>query len=160
MNLGAELSRGEILIFLHADTRLPPATADLIAKALANPRIEGGSFRLKFDNDHPVLRFSGWLSRMKTPFIHYGDSAYFIRRSTFFELGGYRELPILEDLDFFSRLSDLNEIVIIKDPVITSARRFVEKGVLRMQILSVLIIGLYLLKVSPHTLRKLYERCQ
>lgn len=160
MNLGAKKARQDVLLFLHADTLPPVGAVKSIASALSNPDVAGGSFRLRFDNDHTVLRFFGWMSRFKTPLIHYGDSGYFVRRSIFFELGGFQELPILEDLDFFTRLSKLHQIRIIQDPVVTSSRRFVEKGVVKLQLLSILIVGLYLLKVHPRRLRQLYDWCQ
>jgi rSAM/selenodomain-associated transferase 2 len=160
MNMGAEKSSQDVLLFLHADTLPPAAAAKSIASALSNPAVAGGSFRLRFDSDHTVLGFFGWMSRFKTPLIHYGDSGYFVRRSIFFELGGFQEFPILEDLDFFTRLSKQHKIRIIQEPVVTSARRFLEKGVVKLQLLSIVIVGLYLLKVHPRRLRKLYDWCQ
>lgn len=160
MNYGAASSSGDILLFLHADTLPPPNAAVAIKNALSDESIGGGSFQLRFDNDHPVLRFSGWMSRLKSPLCHYGDSGYFVRRSDFFELKGYREIPILEDFDFLNRLSIEKGIGIIDDPVITSARRFVAKGVVKLQLLGILIVALYLMNVSPFTLRKLYDWAQ
>lgn len=160
MNRGAELSTGDILVFLHADTIPPSNAAAAVVRVLSNPDVGGGSFQLRFDSDHPVLRFSGWMSRSRSPFAHYGDSGYFVRRSDFFELGGYREIPILEDFDFLRRLSREKGIEIIDDPVITSARRFAAKGVVKLQLLGIFIVGLYLLNVSPYTLRRLYEWAQ
>jgi rSAM/selenodomain-associated transferase 2 len=160
MNLGAELSTGDALLFLHADTQPPPTALASIVAALSRAQVSGGSFRLKFDYEHPILRFSSWLSRLDTPLIHYGDSGYFVSRSAFRELGGFRDIPILEDFDFFSRLSRRFEIEIIKEPVITSARRFVEKGCVKLQLLSVLVVLLYLLGAPPTRVRRFYDWAQ
>ncbi|MDJ0643938.1 MAG: TIGR04283 family arsenosugar biosynthesis glycosyltransferase [Erythrobacter sp.] len=160
MNLGAELSTGDVLFFLHADTLPPPNATAAIAEALSDPKVAGGSFRIQFDLDHPVLRFSSWMSRINSPFCHYGDSGYFVRRQDFFELGGYRDIPILEDFDFLRRLSRERGMGIIEEPVMTSARRFVANGVVKLQLLGILIVWLYLMNVSPYALRRLYNWAQ
>lgn len=160
LNLGARRSTGDILLFLHADTHLPSGTLRLVRSALSDPSVGGGSFRLKFDNSHPVLRFSAWMSRLKSPLIHYGDSGYFVRKSAFEDLGGFEDLDIFEDLDFYSRLNRNYGTVIVKDPVVTSSRRFVERGVVKMQSLSILMVILYMIGIQPNRLRKIYDNLQ
>lgn len=131
MNRGAELARGDVILFLHADTILPPDAFARIAAALADRRIAGGCFRLGFDHRHPVLRFSSFCTRFPVPLFHYGDSAFFVRADIFRRLGGYRPLRIMEDLDFWMRLGCAHPTRIIDATVTASARRYREKGVAR-----------------------------
>lgn len=158
MNLGAAAAAGDVLLFLHADTLLPPDALRAIEAALADPRVAGGCFRLRFDDDHPLLRLSGALSRFGCRLFHYGDCAYFVRRAAFCELGGFRAMPLLEDMDFWLRLNRGRRVVVVPASVLTSARRFREVGVVRQQTLGALIVLLYLLGVGAPRLARLYRR--
>jgi hypothetical protein len=157
MNEGARRAAGEALLFLHADTLLPAAAHRLIAAALADPETGGGCFRLTYDDDHAVLRLSAFVTRWNNRFVHYGDSAYFVRADLFRRLGGYRELPLLEDLDLWTRLWRATRLVVVEGAVTTSARRFARHGPVRQQLLNVLIVGLYSLGVDPARLERLYR---
>jgi hypothetical protein len=86
-----------------------------------------------------------------------GDQAQFVRRSVFADLGGYRSWPILEDLDFARRLKRRGPVAVIEQPVVTSARRYLEHGLLRQLLTNWLIFGLYFAGVSPHRLSRLYR---
>jgi rSAM/selenodomain-associated transferase 2 len=156
MNLGARQARGDVFLFLHADTRLPPDACSAIARALARPGVIGGCFRLAFDHDHPVLRVSGFLSRFAFRLFHYGDAAYFVRREVFFELNGFRMLPLMEDLDFWLRLNRRHRTAITDATVLTSARRFREHGVIRQQSQGLMLVTLFLLGVAPSRLASIY----
>ena len=157
MNEGARRAVGSVLLFLHADTLLPPEAHRAIETALADPTVDGGCFRLEYDDDHPLLRLSAFLTRSTNRLVHYGDSAYFVRAERFHELGGYRTLPILEDLDLWTRLRRHGRLVVLDAAVTTSARRFTRNGAVRQQLKNVLIVGLYLLGVHPRRLERLYR---
>ena len=158
MNQGAAAATGDVLLFLHADTLLPADARSVIAAILADPAVAGGCFRLRFDDDHPVLRVSSALSGFGCRLFHYGDSAYFVRRTTFRDMGGFHAMPLLEDLDFWLRLNRGHRVVVAPAAVLTSARRFRHVGVVRQQALATLIVVLYLLGVGAPRLARLYHR--
>jgi rSAM/selenodomain-associated transferase 2 len=158
MNQGAACATGDVLLFLHADTILPQDARAVIARTLADPAIAGGCFRLRFDDDHPVLRLSSFLSALGCRLFHYGDSGYFVRRAVFGQMGGFRSMPFLEDIDFWLRLTRGHRVTIVPASVLTSARRFREVGVVRQQALAMLIVLLYTLGVEAPRLARLYRR--
>ena len=157
MNAGARLAKGETLVFLHADTRLPEDALALVADALTDDRVCGGNFSLTFGGDsrearlltrvYPFLRLGGML---------YGDSAIFVRRSVFDRMGGYREYPIFEDCDFYRRMRHLGRFVRLNACATTSSRRF-EGRFIRTFALWSLMQALYWLGVNPNLLNRLYK---
>ncbi|HYD36221.1 MAG TPA: TIGR04283 family arsenosugar biosynthesis glycosyltransferase [Allosphingosinicella sp.] len=158
MNQGAAAAGGEVLVFLHADTILPPEAGAEIAAALSDPRVGGGCFRLRFDDDHPVLRVSSALSGLGFRLFHYGDCTYFVRRSVFRQMGGFNVMPLLEDIDFWLRLNRGHRVVVSRASVVTSARRFRQVGVVRQQALAISIVLLYMFGVGAPRLARLYHR--
>jgi rSAM/selenodomain-associated transferase 2 len=158
MNNGAAAATGDVLLFLHADTILPPDARSVMTAILSDPSVAGGCFRLRFDDDHPVLRLSSALSRYGCRLFHYGDCAYFVRRSIFGDMGGFHAMPFLEDIDFWLRLNRRHRVVVARASVLTSARRFREVGVVRQQALGILIVLLYMLGVGVPRLERLYHR--
>jgi rSAM/selenodomain-associated transferase 2 len=158
MNQGAAAATGDVLLFLHADTIVPADAHAAIVNILADARVAGGCFRLRFDDDHPVLRMSSALSGLGFRLFHYGDAGYFVRRSVFDEMRGFRAMPLLEDLDFWLRLTRRHRVVIAKPSVLTSARRFRDVGVVRQQTLGVVIAILFALGVGAPRLARLYRR--
>lgn len=158
MNTGAAASRGDILFFLHADSRLPPGALRRIRAALADPAVAAGSFCLAFDHDDPWLRAYARLSRLNHPLFTYGDQGLFLRRERFERLGGFRDLPLMEDVEIQRRLRRCGRFVKLTTPVVTSARRFLRHGVLRQQALNAGLVLLYRLGVPAHRLAQVYER--
>ncbi|MDQ6777498.1 MAG: TIGR04283 family arsenosugar biosynthesis glycosyltransferase [Actinomycetota bacterium] len=159
MNEGAAVARGEAIIFLHADTRLPPQAYRLISTALADPRVIGGNFSLRFDGEDQFSRLLGlWYRAQRRAGIYYGDSAVWLRRDTFEQLDGFRALPIMEDYDLVRRLERAGRTVCLPGPAITSARRWQRLGLARTIASWVLIRWLYLAGVSPVRLARLYPR--
>src|SRR5215469_8977254 len=127
MCAGAAAAQGEVLFFLHADSVLPAGGLDCINEVLnANANIIGGNFRLVFDGDTLFSRwltvFCAWIRLLGH---YYGDSGVFVRRSVYDALGGFRPIPVMEDLEFVRRLERFGPTTCIKDPhLVTSSRRF------------------------------------
>jgi len=137
LNAGAEAATGDILLFLHADTRLPPDAADLIRRALSDPAVLGGNFTLRFDAPGLLARLFAavYNARSRRSRLFYGDSAIFVRRSVFDALGRYREAMLMEDYAFCLALRAeagrrspalplSRTLPLLPSPVVTSARRF------------------------------------
>jgi len=158
MNAGAAAATGDVLLFLHADTHLPPDAGTLVASALADPRVVGGSFFLGFDSSHPILRLSSIASRLNVRWATYGDQAFFLRRSVFEQVGGFAPVPLFEDVELQGRIRRLGRCVKIQRPVTSSARRFLRVGVVRQQVRNALLLVAYHLGVSPIRLAGWYER--
>jgi len=163
---GGQLNRGaaaaaaaDILLFLHADTTLPPGGAQAVRDAAARGA-PGGAFLLRFDADRPLQRLGSWLINRRTRWLRVplGDQAQWATRETFERLGRFRDWPLLEDLDFILRLRRLPGFTLIEDPVTTGARRFLEQGTVRTVAINWLIWILFLLGVSPHRLARLYRQ--
>ncbi|MCL5289033.1 MAG: TIGR04283 family arsenosugar biosynthesis glycosyltransferase [Acidobacteria bacterium] len=156
MNLGARLATGEVLLFLHADTRLHADSLATLRCALDDPRVAGGTFTLRFDADRRLLRFYSFCSRFRFRLFHYGDQGIFVRRSVFERLRGFADIPLMEDLDFLGRLRKSGRVALLPLPVTTSARRFEEHGVLRQQLLNTALVSAYYFGVPPASLARLY----
>jgi rSAM/selenodomain-associated transferase 2 len=158
MNEGAEASRGTILLFLHADTQLPPRARESIEAALADPAIVGGRFDVRFDRPSAwgrmISALMNWRSRLSG--IATGDQAIFVRRQTFEEAGGFADIPLMEDIDLCRRLKRLGRLIALRDTVTTSFRRWDTHGPLRTIILMWSLRVLYWAGVSPHRLARLY----
>jgi rSAM/selenodomain-associated transferase 2 len=156
MNAGACLATGEVLLFLHADTLLPPGGLRCLVEGLADGVAPGGAFRLAFEPSSPMLDFFAWCTRFRFRLFHYGDAGIFIRREVFQALGGYADLAIMEDLDLWLKLRGLGRPLILPMPVITSARRFKKRGVILQQALNVGLVALWLLGMNDRGLADWY----
>ena len=158
MNAGARHASGEALVFLHADSCLPRNALSMLRSALADPDIAGGTFTLRFDSPQFLLRLIAFFTRFRFRFFHYGDQGIFVRRAVFEELGGFKQMPLMEDIDFLRRMRKRGRVTLVRAPVTTSARRFLRHGIIRQQMLDILLVVLFLLGVSPEALSKLYGR--
>jgi rSAM/selenodomain-associated transferase 2 len=159
MNRGAERAQGQILLFLHADTQLPDQALLSIEQGLDDPAYVGGAFSLKIDSSRLFLRYIGARASLRSRItrIPYGDQAIYMRRDYFAEIGGYRELPFLEDVDLMRRIKqDRRSIRILRDPVLTSARRWETEGMFYTTFRNQVVVLLYYLGVSPEKLSRLY----
>lgn len=158
--LGAALARGDVLLFLHADTRFPEGGLAALARALdSRPAAPGGNFRLLFDGADP---FSRWLDRfyawIRARGVYYGDSAIFVRRDAYDRLGGIRPIALMEDYDFVRRLENAGETICIRNPpLVTSSRRFRGRRPAAIVAGWLWIHALYHLGVSPDRLAALYD---
>ncbi len=157
MNAGARVAAGDVLLFLHGDSRIAPGALAQMRQTLDNPRVAGGSFTLIFDVDNIWLRFYAFCSTIDWLCFRYGDQGIFVRRAIFEQLRGYAEIPLMEDIDLMRRLPRYGRRVLIRHyPVTTSARRFVEHGIVRQEALNVALVTAWFLGAAPHTLARWY----
>ncbi|MBD2438292.1 TIGR04283 family arsenosugar biosynthesis glycosyltransferase [Nostoc sp. FACHB-110] len=160
MNAGAAVASGEILLFLHADTRLSVGFDGQIRQVLSQTTTVAGAFDLQIDASNFSLRLVEWGVKWRSRFFQmpYGDQAIFVTKKIFQQIGGFPELPIMEDFELMQRLKSTGRIVIINTPVITSPRRWLQKGVLQTTLLNQIVVIAYLLGVSPQRIRSWYRR--
>lgn len=157
MNCGAKAAKGDILYFLHADTIPPQNFTTHIINACQN-RALSGCFRLAFDYDHWFLKVHSWFTRFDVNAIRFGDQSLFVVSDVFKESGGFREdLFIMEDQEIIHRLKKYGKFKVINEPVITSARKYTDNGVYRMQGIFYRIWALYYLGYSQEYLLGLYK---
>ena len=160
MNSGAQVASGKLLLFLHADTRLPEGFDNHVRQAVVQPGIIAGAFQLRIDAASPGLRLiegvTNWRSR--TLQLPYGDQAIFLKADSFRDLGGFSNIPILEDFDLVCRLRRRGKIVIVPAAAATSARRWKKLGVWRTTLINQIALLAYCLGVRPSRIARWYYR--
>lgn len=158
MNAGAREVRSDVLLFLHADTHLPPETRQEIERVMDNPKYVGGRFDVKFEDDRGWARvissMMNWRSRWSG--IATGDHALFVRRSVFHDLDGFADIPLMEDVEFTQRLKQAGTVAALRTKVTTSFRRWEQQGILRTMVQMWLLRLFYWLGVNPQTLQQFY----
>ena len=158
MNEGAKASGGEILLFLHADTQLPADAKAIIDTTLADRRMVGGRFDVRFDRPSMwgtiISRMMNWRSRLSG--LATGDQALFVRRPIFDQMGGFADMPMMEDIDFSRRLKRKGATAALTATVTTSFRRWDRHGPLRTILLMGALRFLYWIGISPHRLANFY----
>ena len=157
MNRGAKAATGDILLFLHADTRLPADGLSMIAARMQPIDVVAGSFSLRFDHPNAWLRLFARLSRINHVLFTYGDQGFFMARHAFQRLGGYAEIPLMEDVEIQRRLRKIGRFVKLDQGVVTSARRFLATGILRQQLLNTALVLLFYAGVPPARLKRYYR---
>lgn len=132
MNAGATQARGEVLLFLHADTQLPRNAFMAIGQALHDPAVVGGAFRLRFDCQTLPYRLVAYSTNLRSRLskIFTGDQAYFVRAKGFRAIGGYPDQCLMEDLEIVRLLRKIGRFVLLTEYVTTSARRHTRLGLL------------------------------
>ena len=158
MNAGAAAARGDVLLFLHADTKLPGDFPEPVAAALEDPRVVGGRFDVRLDASGLVYAVIGRLMNLRSRWtgVATGDQAIFVRREVFRRIGGYAEIPLMEDIEFSRRLKRVGRLACLRSTVTTSARRWQRHGAARTILLMWALRLLYYCGVSPHRLRRAY----
>ena len=160
LNAGAKAASGDTLLFLHADSRLPPDAGVFLKRSLDSPQVAGGCFCVQFASRSPrLLGIVAAGINLRTVLTHTatGDQAIFIRRSVFHEIGGSREWPLFEDVDIVSRMKRVGKFALIRPRATVSARRYLRNGVIRT------VLRVYLLRlgfwagISPFTLARWYQ---
>ncbi len=156
LNAGAEAASGDLLLFLHADSRLTPGSLDRLANLA--PSVVGGAFTMELEGNRPFYRL---LSTGGNLYCHltgtyFGDRGMFVRTSAFRKLGGFAELPILADVEFSRRLRSLGKTVLLRGPVINSSRKFEHESPLRSIWLIIYALLAYRLKVDPEKIKDKY----
>lgn len=159
LNHGAEKARGDVLLFLHGDTRLPGAFARDVLAAMAHKDTVAGAFTLAIDSRQKKMRCVAYLANLRARFFQlpYGDQAIFVRAGMFHQVGGYADLPIMEDFCLVRRLKKKGRIVLLDRPVITSGRRWRKLGVVKTTLINQIVVGGFLLGVSPELLGRIYR---
>jgi len=160
MNVGADAASGKIFWFLHADAEVPLESLNEIARIMRNPEVCGGFFRIRLPAAPAVYRltdgfahYAGLVLRMRC-----GDHGIFCRRSAFVDAGGFPDVPLMEDVEFFRRLRRCGRIVYSNKRIGASPRRYETVGAIRLTFAYGSIATLYLFGVSLSTLARIYRR--
>ena len=157
MNRGASEASGDTLLFLHADTLPPRNFSDLIYDALSGNNVISGAFSIQFDVNHWMLNLISRVTRLNLAWLTFGDHGIFLRKTDFLRLNGFTEMPILEDLEFQLRMKKQGVLVRPKASVRTSARRFVNNGVIRQTFRDFGILMGYFIGIPPVRLARYYS---
>ena len=161
MNKGASLAHGDVLLFLHTDTELPEGAFNAISFTIDREQCVAGSFDLGIKSEKLIFRLMEYIVYLRTRFtgIPYGDQAIFIKRDVFSNMKGYREIPIMEDVDLMKRMRKSGgKICIIPRKVKTSPRRWEREGVFYCTLRNRILISLYHLGVDPGKLVRFYYK--
>lgn len=157
MNLGAKLTSGDILYFVHADSIPPKTYVSDIFKALQNGK-ESGCYRFKFNSNHPLLKINGWFTRFDRLMCRGGDQTLFIKRDIFEELNGFKDYAIMEDFDMIQRLRERDTFQIIQKDVVISARKYDENNYLKVNFINFVIFTMFYLGTSQNTMLHVYQK--
>jgi rSAM/selenodomain-associated transferase 2 len=159
MNAGAAAARGDALLFLHADTLLPEGWMEEVVEILKDGRVSCGAFRFALPEKSAAFGLISAMVNLRSKWLKlpYGDQALFMRRERFEEAGGFKTLPIMEDVDFVRRLGKKGEVVIAGKAVLTSSRRWQKEGWVWTTIRNQVLLWLYLLGVPPERLYRFYR---
>lgn len=160
MNIGAQAATGDCLLFLHGDSWLPPDFGPQVQQCLSQPDVIAGAFDLKIRDPYFSLRWVEWGIYWRSRWFQmpYGDQGIFLKAETFHRLGGFPNLPIMEDFEFVRQLKQQGRIAMVPNPVHTSARRWQALGVVRTTLINQVMIAAYALGVSPSTLAHWYRQ--
>jgi rSAM/selenodomain-associated transferase 2 len=158
MNAGARVSSGDIFLFLHADTVITPESLDNVREAVLRPGVVGGAYRLKIGSPKLSLKIISAVANVRSRLLcmPYGDQAIFVKREVFENVGGYEDIPIMEDVRFVETLRKIGKVVLMEDYAETSPRRWEKEGGYIATARNITLIALYKLGVNPHRLAGWY----
>jgi rSAM/selenodomain-associated transferase 2 len=158
MNKGASVAKHELLYFLHADSSPPNDFTTQILNTYNNGAVSG-CFRLAFDYDHWFLKVNAWFTRFNVNAVRFGDQSLFVTKELFQKAGGFREdLIMMEDQEIIHRLKKHGEFKVMNDYVITSARKYLDNGVYRMQKIFYRIWAMYYLGYSQEQMLRVHRK--
>lgn len=158
MNFAASVAQGEILYFLHADSFPPPNFFDEILKVVSKSH-RSGCYRLKFNHEHWFLKLNCWFTRFDNNLIRFGDQSLFVTRQIFFEAGGFKEdLIVMEDMEIIPRIKKKGRFKVMEGYVTTSARKYLENGIYKLQGIFFLIYFMYWLGYPQEKLIETYKK--
>ena len=160
MNAGAKVARGEVLWFLHADLEIPSSSIDRIQSALADARVVGGCFRLRFPRPELIYRVSDSLGNLGVGVFGFalGDHGIFCRREAFHQVGGYPDVPILEDAEIYRRLRGEGRMLQLREEIVGNPRAYETHGPYRTTAVYFSILALYVLGVPIWFLNQIHRR--
>jgi rSAM/selenodomain-associated transferase 2 len=160
MNTGAAAAKGEIFLFLHADTHLPEGFDGHIRSIMDQQNIAAGAFRLRLDGEFPGKRFVERTISFRAKYLHmpYGDQAIFLKAKMFFNIKGFPDIPIMEDFELIRRLRRRGRIVLAPASIITSNRRWKALGTLKTTLINQAAIVAYCLGISPTRIARWYNQ--
>ncbi len=160
LNSGAKSASSKILLFLHADTQLPSDFSTLVQSCLDNPKVSLGAFSLKVDEGGLLLNYIIALANLRSRLLHipYGDQSFFLRKEDFMNIGGFQEVPIMEDFMLVKAAKKRGRIETLPQTVTTSSRRWQRLGPIRTTFINQLIVMGYYLGVSPRRLADFYRK--
>ncbi|MCK5173825.1 MAG: TIGR04283 family arsenosugar biosynthesis glycosyltransferase, partial [Planctomycetes bacterium] len=160
MNAGAAIADAGILLFLHADTKLPENAFEMIYKTINTGKYAGGAFDLGIATNNKIIKFIAWAGKIRSRLtrIPYGDQGIFITKNYFDRIGGFKNIELMEDVDLMRRIKKRGDrICILKEKVSTSARRWHDDGLIYTTIRNSVLLTLYYLGVNPNKLAKFYK---
>lgn len=156
-NRGAAVASGEILLFLHADTQLPKGAFRILDKYFCSDETQVGTFRLGFDTRSMLLKLYSMFTVIDSAFTRFGDQCVVVRKKFYDQLGGFKDYPLFEDVDFLRGARKNTKVYSFPSKVITSSRRFIKNGMIRQQILNGWYLTQFLLGTSPFKLAEKYN---
>lgn len=158
LNAGAQAARGDVLLFLHADTVLEEGWSRDLLSACSEDGVAGGAFTFKIDVSgfqYRLIEF--WVKlRCRMFSLPYGDQGIFVKKEIFEKLNGYRDIPLMEDVDIVERMKKFGSIVILRKNAYSNARKWVTEGWFRTSVRNQILMLMYRMGVAPHYLAKIY----
>lgn len=160
MNAGARAASGDVFLFLHADTLLPDAVAKTVIAVLHSPEVGWGRFDVRFTSSHPLLRLVAWTMNLRSRVtgIATGDQCIFVKRKWFESVGGFPEIPLMEDVALSRLLARRGRPSCLRATVVTSSRRWEQHGIVRTILEMWAFRLLFFLRVHPELLATMYHR--
>jgi rSAM/selenodomain-associated transferase 2 len=159
MNLGALHAQGDVLFFLHADTRILPGYIEDLQEVIRKGKFHAGCYRFRFDSPKLLLKINSWFTRFNGIMSGGGDQTLFITQSVFRELGGFDETyTIMEDFDLVRRIRRSYKFCIIPKSILVSARKYDTNSWIKVQIANLTVITLFLMKSHPNKLKSIYQK--